>query len=60
VTRQALKYKATGSHINRNAQFERIAELRSLYTATGNPILSVDSKKKELILDVQVFKFFAF
>ena len=49
VKRKAMKNKATGSHINRNAQFERIAELRSLYTATGNPILSVDSKKKELI-----------
>jgi len=52
VKRKAMKNKATGSHINRNAQFERIAELRGLYTATGNPILSVDSKKKELIGDL--------
>jgi len=52
VKRKAMKNKATGSHINRNAQFERIAELRRLYTATGNPILSVDSKKKELIGDL--------
>jgi len=52
VKRKAMKNIATGSHINRNAQFERIAELRSLYTATGNPILSVDSKKKELIGDL--------
>jgi len=52
VKRKAMKNKATGSHINRNAQFERIAELRRLYTATDNPILSVDSKKKELIGDL--------
>jgi transposase len=52
VKRKALKNKATGGHINRNAQFERITELRDLYTATGNPVLSVDSKKKELIGDL--------
>ncbi|WP_243217356.1 ISAzo13 family transposase [Methylobacter sp. S3L5C] len=52
VKRKALKNKATGGHINRNAQFERIAEFRDLYTATGNPVLSVDSKKKELIGDL--------
>ena len=49
VKRKALKKKAAGGHVNRNAQFERIAELRDLYTATGNPVLSVDSKKKEQI-----------
>ena len=49
MKRKALKKKATGGHVNRNAQFERIAELRALYTAAGNPILSVDTKKKELI-----------
>lgn len=35
--------------MNRNAQFERIAELRALYHAKGNPIVSVDTKKKEPI-----------
>lgn len=35
--------------MNRNAQFERIAELRILYEAKGNPVVSVDTKKKELI-----------
>ena len=35
--------------MNRNAQFERIAELRTLYKAKGNPVVSVDTKKKELI-----------
>ena len=46
VKRKALKKKAAGGHVNRNAQFERIAELRALYTAAGNPVVSVDSKKK--------------
>ncbi len=49
VKRKALKKKAAGGHVNRNAQFERIAELRALYTAAGNPVISVDTKKKELI-----------
>ncbi len=35
--------------MNRNAQFERIAELRALYEANSNPVISVDTKKKELI-----------
>ena len=46
VKRKALKKKAAGGHVNRNAQFERIAELRALYTAAGNPVVSVDSKKR--------------
>ena len=31
----------------RNAQFEKIQRLRADYAATGDPILSMDSKKKE-------------
>jgi len=49
VKRKALKNKAAGGHVDRNAQFERITELKDLYTAEGNPIISVDTKKKELI-----------
>jgi hypothetical protein len=49
VKRKALKKKAASGQVNRNAQFERIAELRALYTAAGNPVISVDAKKKELI-----------
>tara|TARA_B110000881_G_C18532257_1_gene493762 strand:+ start:120 stop:1346 length:1227 start_codon:yes stop_codon:yes gene_type:complete len=49
VKRKPLKNKAGGGHINRNAQFVRIAELRSLYEAKGNPVVSVDTKKKEAI-----------
>lgn len=49
VKRKALKKKAAGGHINRNLQFERIAQLRDLYEAAGNPVVSVDTKKKEPI-----------
>jgi Rhodopirellula transposase DDE domain len=49
VKRKPFKNLATGSHVNRNAQFERIAELRTSYEAAGNPVVSVDTKKKELI-----------
>jgi len=30
----------------RNAQFDRIGEQRAQFTATGDPIISVDTKKK--------------
>lgn len=49
VKRKPLKKKAGGGHMDRNAQFERIAELKEIYTAKGNPIISVDTKKKEKI-----------
>ena len=35
--------------MNRNAQFERIALLKASYQSKGNPVISVDTKKKELI-----------
>lgn len=34
---------------NRNEQFERIAQLKKEYSQTENPIVSIDTKKKELI-----------
>lgn len=49
VKRKALKKKAAGGHVNRNAQFQRIAHWRAVYDAQGNPIVSVDTKKKEPI-----------
>lgn len=49
VKRKALKKKSAKESVNRNAQFERIAELRALYEKEGNPIISVDTKKKEKI-----------
>lgn len=45
--RKALKKKATGSSENRNEQFEIIAKLRAEFEKAGNPVISVDTKKKE-------------
>jgi hypothetical protein len=49
VKRKPLKNKAGGGHVDRNAQFERIAELKEKHHADGNPVISVDTKKKEQI-----------
>lgn len=35
--------------MGRDAQFQRIAELKAAYEAQGYPVISVDTKKKELI-----------
>lgn len=34
---------------HRNEQFEKIADLKARYQATGNPVVSMDTKKKEYI-----------
>ncbi len=47
--RKALKNKAIGSNENRDKQFERIDELKTEYSDSDNPILSIDTKKKELL-----------
>ena len=47
VKRKAQKVKAMGHHPDRNAQFENIARLKHAYLASENPILSIDTKKKE-------------
>lgn len=49
VKRKPLKNKTGGGHVDRNAQFERIAELKEKHHADGNPVISVDTKKKEQI-----------
>lgn len=49
VKRKAKKQQAMGTTPNRNKQFEKIARLRKKYQADGNPILSIDTKKKELL-----------
>jgi hypothetical protein len=49
VTRKAQKSKAMGSHPDRNQQFENIARLKREYLESDNPIVSMDTKKKELI-----------
>ena len=47
--RQAFKSKATGDHPQRNEQFENIEKLVDTYQRDGNPVMSMDTKKKELI-----------
>lgn len=44
--RKASKMKATGEHPQRNQQFEKIEQLKQSYQATGNPVLSMDTKKE--------------
>lgn len=44
--RQARKTLSTGSHAQRNEQFENMRELRQQYQDEGNPILSMDTKKR--------------
>ena len=49
--RKALKKKTMGHHRDRNAQFEKIARLRKKYANAGWPVISIDTKKKELLGD---------
>ena len=46
VRRKAQKRTRTGECAQRDAQFTNIARLKETYTAQGNPILSIDTKKK--------------
>jgi hypothetical protein len=47
--RQAEKTKTMGEAPCRNEQFENIARLKQQYLDSPNPILSMDTKKKELL-----------
>ena len=47
--RTARKKKTMGHHPDRNAQFENIAKLREECRAAGDPAISIDTKKKELL-----------
>jgi len=47
--RQAQKAQSMGQHADRNAQFETIARLKQQYLDSTDPILSIDTKKRELI-----------
>ena len=38
-----------GQHPDRNAQFENIGRLRQEYQQAGDPVISIDTKKKELL-----------
>ena len=44
--RKARKRLATGTHPQRNEQFENIDRLKEQYEKDGNPVLSMDSKKR--------------
>ena len=44
--RKAQKRIATGEHPQRNQQFENIGQLKQTYLEAGNPVLSMDTKKK--------------
>jgi hypothetical protein len=44
--RKAQKRLATGSHPQRNEQFENIERLKGVYQAVGNPVMSMDTKKE--------------
>jgi Rhodopirellula transposase DDE domain len=49
VKRKARKSKAMGQHRHRNQQFENIARLKREYLAAGDPVVSMDTKKTELL-----------
>jgi len=47
--RKAQKKETMKKVAGRNDQFERIAELKALYQAAGDPVISMDTKKKEYL-----------
>lgn len=47
--RQAVKDEATCNFPQRNEQFEHIARLRKTFQREGCPVLSIDTKQKELL-----------
>jgi Rhodopirellula transposase DDE domain len=49
VKRKAQKQQTTGVTKNRNEQFENLAKITAEYELQGNPIVSMDTKKKEFI-----------
>jgi hypothetical protein len=49
IKRKARKSLSMGQHADRNRQFENIARLKREYLESDSPILSIDTKKKELV-----------
>lgn len=47
--RKPQKKRTMGQHADRNAQFENIAELKEQYLSAGHPVISIDTKKKEML-----------
>lgn len=48
-SRKARKKKALGTHPDRDAQFRNIASIKAEYLGANDPVISIDTKKKELI-----------
>lgn len=47
--RKPQKKRTMGQHADRNAQFEKIATLKQSHLDAGQPVISIDTKKKELL-----------
>jgi hypothetical protein len=47
--RKPQKKRTMGQHADRNAQFEKIASLKEQYIEAGQPVISIDTKKKEML-----------
>ena len=47
--RKPQKSRTMGEHVDRNAQFEKIAQLKQQYFEAGRPVISIDTKKKEML-----------
>jgi len=47
--RKTRKKKSLGNHPDRDAQFQHIAKLKASHFESGDPVISVDTKKKELL-----------
>jgi hypothetical protein len=45
------KTREGGEHPDRDAQFRHIARMVTQYQASGDPVICVDTKKKELVGD---------
>lgn len=47
--RKPQKKRTMGQHADRNAQFEKIAQVKEEFLKAGKPIISIDTKKKEML-----------
>lgn len=47
--RKPQKKRTMGQHTDRNAQFENIAQLKQQSLDAGQPVISIDTKKKEML-----------
>jgi Rhodopirellula transposase DDE domain/Transposase DDE domain len=46
---QAQKKKSFKQHPDRNQQFENITKIKAEYLKNGQPVISMDTKKKEMV-----------